>query len=114
MLGVSPGMKLKYDMKSYMNYAEKLIEKCNSFAADKENEDEEEENGFRVTPFVLGECLWTDIMIGKLGDDQIEDVIPETKGSKDVKGKNIKRKAIDDDEEVVPRKKRKMTTPIEE
>jgi len=98
MLAVSPGTKLKYDIKSYLNYTDKLVAKCNALAADKENGAEsksEDLDTFKVTPFVLGECLWTDHMVQKLGGGDSKDTDSDSKG-KSAGKKNRKRKARDD------------------
>merc|ERR1712228_615176 len=96
--------------KTYMHYVDKLIAKCedlrekidrnknnNDEAKDLENDDEVKEDVFVVTPFVLGDCLWTEYMNGKYGDiENDEDVDVENKpvaiNTKAKKSNNKKRK----------------------
>merc|ERR1712062_438459 len=108
MLAISPGSKLKYDMKTYLKYAEKLVEKCSELTdvainskektggdVDEEVKSEEtgsaKEDSFGVTPFILGECLWTETMITKLGDVEPE----ETNMVNQAKPKRGKKRKID-------------------
>eukprot|EP01083_Nonionella_stella_P172914 594783_1 len=95
MLAIAPGSSLKYDKKTYINYAKQLIQKCNTLDNDRNNTEESEEkvkenenNMFKLTPFILGECLWTEYMTNKLGD--VDAVTHQSSNAKKKKG--IKRK----------------------
>eukprot|EP00483_Globobulimina_turgida_P011643 UN11665 len=105
MLAISPGLSLKYDMKTYINYVAKLVEKCNvlNMCRNDEKTDEAVEavEHFMVTPFVLAECLWIDHMIKRLGDSKNKNI-----NTKHKKGK--KRKADDDISDFKPAKKRRL------
>ena len=99
MLAIWPGLSLKYDMKMYMKYADALIEKCASLRGDEDDNDDdhedkkdEEENGFVVTPWTLGECLWTEYMMNK-DDEKKKKKDVDTKETK----KSRKRKLSDDE-----------------
>ena len=118
-MAISPGVKLKYDKKTYMQYVNKLIGKCEDLrekvdqnkiddeAKDLENDDDVKDDVFIVTPFVLGECLWTDCMNGKYGDiENDEDVDAENKSI--AINTNKKRKAEKDNDGPPPAKKRKI------
>eukprot|EP00485_Elphidium_margaritaceum_P002528 CAMPEP_0202694660 /NCGR_PEP_ID=MMETSP1385-20130828/8464_1 /ASSEMBLY_ACC=CAM_ASM_000861 /TAXON_ID=933848 /ORGANISM="Elphidium margaritaceum" /LENGTH=232 /DNA_ID=CAMNT_0049350549 /DNA_START=107 /DNA_END=805 /DNA_ORIENTATION=+ len=65
MRAIWPNKTLKYDMKTYMSYLQELIKKC---ATMKVSADIDDDDNQQLTPFVLGECLWTQYMLNKWTD----------------------------------------------
>eukprot|EP01084_Bolivina_argentea_P288515 495204_1 len=107
MLAVSPGLSLKYDMKTYLNYVAKLVEKCKILNEDWNSDDENKndfDDDFIVTPFVVGECLWTDYISKKFGDK----IHVKENELSEKKKKGKKRKAEHDMLVSKPAKKRKV------
>merc|ERR1712130_814521 len=110
MMAISPGTKLKYDKKTYFAYVDKLIAKCailkekmhgkknenDDEAKDEETNDENGDgNAFVVTPFILGECLWTKYMMEKYGDIDVEtENVDESNANAKAKTKNRKKQKM--------------------
>lgn len=123
LMAISPGSKLKYDKKTYLNYVDKLITKCEHLrrkvdqnklddeAKDVEVDDVGKNDEFVLTPFVLGECLWTQYMMDKYGeiqDDENKSIdnkpVDDTKAEKRRSGKRMAEDELEDPPLVKKRK----------
>ena len=117
MLGIWPGLSLKYDMKMYLKYAEALKEKCDELEGnedddlsedqdskaqeeDDDGDDDETKNEFVLTPWILGECLWTEYMINKMGKNEKtkEKKVNDKTNTKTKKSRKRKLSNVDEDD----------------
>eukprot|EP00486_Rosalina_sp_Unknown_P008303 CAMPEP_0201594280 /NCGR_PEP_ID=MMETSP0190_2-20130828/191645_1 /ASSEMBLY_ACC=CAM_ASM_000263 /TAXON_ID=37353 /ORGANISM="Rosalina sp." /LENGTH=155 /DNA_ID=CAMNT_0048053827 /DNA_START=362 /DNA_END=829 /DNA_ORIENTATION=+ len=113
MLGIWPGLSLKYDMKMYLKYAEALIEKCDSLGMNEDDdlsqddkkdgsdndEEEEDEDGFALTPWRLGECLWIEYMMNKEDKNDTKKNKVDNKTKTKAKTKKSRKRKLSEDED---------------